>query len=89
VMSSRLPYRGPLPDTAQNRTLARALGADASGDILVWPITVRDRVVAVLFGEHVEALLPEAELQATLREAGAAYARIILQARANAEDLPR
>jgi len=89
VTTTRLPFRGPLPDTPQNRTIARAMGTSLAADVMLCPIQIRDRVVAVLFADHITQLLPEAELQATLHEAGVAYARIIMQARANSEDLQR
>jgi len=78
VVKSRLPYRGAMPDSPQDKTLARALGAPG-GDVLVWPILVRDRVVAVLYADTLSPDLPEAALQATLYEAGRAYERLLMQ----------
>ena len=82
VVRARVPYRGELPDTAQDRALGRCIATLERADVLVCPVLVRDRVVAVLFGTQVEDPLPEADLQAALHEAGRAYERILLVARA-------
>jgi hypothetical protein len=79
VVDSRLAYRGPLPDGPRNRTLARALGAPAAAEVLVLPILVRGRVVALLFGDRITELLPEVALQALCYEAGLAYERILVR----------
>jgi hypothetical protein len=80
VIASRLPYRGPLPETPANRAFAYAVGG-ISGDVLLMPIAVRDRVIAVLFGDGAAQPLPDAALHATIREAGLAYERLILEAK--------
>ena len=46
------------------------------------PIAVRDRVIAVLFADGAAQPLPDAALHATVREAGLAYERLILEAKA-------
>jgi len=51
VVGTRLPYRGPMHDDASRAFLAAVLGAPPS-EILLVPVTVRERVVGVLFGEH-------------------------------------
>ncbi|MGZ3427732.1 MAG: GspE/PulE/PilB domain-containing protein [Polyangia bacterium] len=81
VIASRLPYRGPLPETPANRAFAHALGG-VSSEVLVMPIAVRDRVIAVLFADGAAQPLPDAALHATVREAGLAYERLILEAKA-------
>jgi hypothetical protein len=78
VIASRLPYRGPLPETPANRAFAHALGG-VSTEVLVMPIAVRDRVIAVLFADGAAQPLPDAALHATVREAGLAYERLILE----------
>ncbi len=80
VIASRLPYRGPLPETPANRAFAHALGG-VSTEVLVMPIAVRDRVIAVLFADGAAQPLPDAALHATVREAGLAYERLILEAK--------
>jgi Type II secretion system (T2SS), protein E, N-terminal domain len=81
VIASRLPYRGPLPETPANRAFAHALGG-VSTEVLVMPVAVRDRVIAVLFADGAAQPLPDAALHATVREAGLAYERLILEAKA-------
>ncbi len=78
VIASRLPYRGPLPETPANRAFAHALGG-VSTEVLLMPISVRDRVIAVLFADGASQPLPDAALHATVREAGLAYERVILE----------
>jgi hypothetical protein len=80
VISSRLPYRGPLPSTAANRAFAQMLGG-IGREVLLMPITIRDRIAAVLFADQPHLPLPDAALHATTREAGLAYERLILQQR--------
>lgn len=80
VIASRLPYRGPLPETPANRAFAHALGG-VSQEVLLMPIAVRDRVIAVLFADGAAMPLPDAALHATVREAGLAYERLILEAK--------
>jgi hypothetical protein len=43
------------------------------------PIAVRDRIIAVLFADGSAQPLPDAALHATIREAGLAYERLILE----------
>jgi hypothetical protein len=80
VIASRLPYRGPLPETPANRAFAHALGG-VSSEVLVMPVAVRDRVIAVLFADGAAQPLPDAALHATVREAGLAYERLILESK--------
>ena len=82
VIASRLPYRGPLPETPANRAFAHALGG-VSSEVLLMPIAVRDRVIAVLFADGAAQPLPDAALHATVREAGLAYERLILEGKAH------
>jgi hypothetical protein len=89
VARARLPYRGPLSPTPLNSTIARALATTEGADVLALPILVRDRVVALLFGDSLSLTLPEAALQALCYEAGLAYERILRQSRAIASDLDR
>jgi hypothetical protein len=80
VVASRLPYRGPLPETPANGAFAHAIGG-VSGEVLLIPISVRDRVIALLFADGVQLPMPDAALHATVREAGLAYERVILAAK--------
>jgi len=47
----------------------------------VMPIAVRDRIIAVLFADGAAMPLPDAALHATVREAGLAYERLILESK--------
>ncbi len=80
VVASRLPYRGPLPSAAGDRAFAHAVGG-VQGEVLIMPIAVRDRIVAVIYADGTRPPLPDAALHATTREAGLAYERIILKAK--------
>jgi len=80
VIVSRLPYRGPLPETAANRTFARTIGGIGT-EVLLMPISVRERIIAVVFADQPVLPLPDAALHAAMREAGLAYERIILAAK--------
>jgi hypothetical protein len=78
VIASRLPYRGPLPETSVNRAFAQSIGG-VGWEVLLMPITIRDRIIAVLFADQAMMPLPDAALHATTREAGLAYERLILE----------
>jgi hypothetical protein len=80
VVASRLPYRGPLPETVGNMGFANAIGG-VETDVLLMPIAIRDRIVALLYADHTQQPLPSAALHATTREAGLAYERLILEAK--------
>jgi hypothetical protein len=80
VISFHLPYRGPLPRGALNQAFATTLGG-VGPEVLIMPISLRtgqeERTVAVLFGDTPLGSLPEAALHTTVREAGAAFERMI------------
>ena len=78
MVASRLPYRGPLPETVGNMGFAHAIGG-VETDVLLMPIAIRDRIVALLYADHTQQPLPSAALHATTREAGLAYERLILE----------
>lgn len=80
VIRSRLPYRGPMPDSPANRAFANIIG-ERKGEVLLLPIALRERVIAVVYADGINAPLPDAALHAISREAGRAYERLILQAR--------
>jgi hypothetical protein len=77
VIASRLPYRGPLPDTAANRAFAQTVGG-IGAEVLLMPVAIRERIIAVVFADQPTMPLPDAALHATIREAGLAYERIVL-----------
>lgn len=76
VVGTRLPYRGPMHDEASRSFLAAALGA-CPPEILLVPITVRDKVVGVLFGEHRNKHTFDDQLALAARAAGNALERIL------------
>jgi hypothetical protein len=76
VVGTRLPYRGPMHDDSSRRFLEDALGA-CPPEILLVPITVRERVVGVLFGEHRRRHTFDDQLALAARAAGNALERIL------------
>lgn len=80
VIVSRLPYRGPLPITEENDRFADALGGVGS-EVLVMPITIREKLIALLYADSPLKPLPDAELHAVTREVGLAFERLILEKR--------
>jgi hypothetical protein len=76
VVGTRLPYRGPMHDDASRTFLAASLGA-CPPEILLVPITVRERVVGVLFGEHRLRHTFDDQLALAARAAGNALERIL------------
>lgn len=76
VVGTRLPYRGPMHDDQSRRFLEDALGA-CPPEILLVPITVRERVVGVLFGEHRRKHTFDDQLALAARAAGNALERIL------------
>lgn len=76
VVGTRLPYRGPMHDDASRNFLATALGV-CPPEILLVPITVRERVVGVLFGEHRLKHTFDDQLALAARAAGNALERIL------------
>src|SRR6185295_9489989 len=77
VVASRLPYRGTLPESPANSTFAETIGG-VIGEVVLMPISVRERTIAVVFAESAGMPLPDAALHAVCREAGLAYERLIL-----------
>lgn len=80
VVGTRLPYRGPMHDDASRSFLAGVLGA-CPPEILLVPVTVRERVVGVLFGEHRLRHTFDDQLALAARAAGMALERILLSKR--------
>ncbi len=76
VVGTRLPYRGPMHDDASRTFLTAVLGT-CPPEILLVPITVRERVVGVLFGEHRVRHTFDDQLALAGRAAGAALERIL------------
>ena len=81
VVGARVPYRGPTPDNLSRAFLASALGA-CPAEILLVPITVRDRVVGVLFGDLRKTHTFDDQLTLAARAAGQALERVLKSRRA-------
>ncbi|MEO8844118.1 MAG: hypothetical protein ABI591_02775 [Kofleriaceae bacterium] len=76
VVGTRLPYRGPMHDEISRAFLDAVLGM-CPPEILLVPITVRERVVGVLFGEHRLRHTFDDQLALASRAAGDALERIL------------
>ncbi len=76
VVGTRLPYRGPMHDDASRTFLTAVLGA-CPPEILLVPITVRERVVGVLLGEHSLRHTIDDQIALARRAAGMAHERIL------------
>ena len=76
VVGTRLPYRGPMHDDTSRAFLAAVLGASPP-EILLVPVTVRERVVGVLFGEQRMRHTFDDQLALAARAAGMALERIL------------
>lgn len=79
VVRSRLPWRGALqpPEVPAHRRLLELAG-DLPGDVLLLPISVGERVIAVFFAAGVTAVVTELAMRDLMHEAGHAYERLIL-----------
>jgi hypothetical protein len=84
VVGTRLPYRGALVDEASQRFVTEAFGV-APGEVLILPIAVRDRVVAVLYGEGRRGLGFDEHFAIAGRAAGLALERILQAKRASTQ----
>jgi hypothetical protein len=76
VVGTRLPYRGPMHDETSRTFLGATLG-ECPPEILLVPITVRERVVGVLFGEQRLRHTFDDQLALAGRAAGIALERIL------------
>jgi len=76
VVGTRLPYRGPMHDEASRIFLTGVLGA-CPPEILLVPVSIRERVVGVLFGEHRIRHTFDDQLALAARAAGIALERIL------------
>ena len=76
VVGTHLPYRGPVVDEASRTFLTAVLGT-CPPEILLVPVTLRERVVGVLFGEHRLRHTFDDQLALAARAAGQALERIL------------
>jgi hypothetical protein len=76
VIQTRLPYRGPVADHGSRDLLIDALGW-APADMLAVPISVRDKVVGILYGDERIQPLPDEHLTQVARAAETALHRAL------------
>jgi hypothetical protein len=76
VVGTRLPYRGPMHDDVSRQFLAATLGS-CPPEILLVPVSVRERVVGVLFGDNRMKHTFDDQLALAARAAGMALERIL------------
>ena len=76
VVGTRLPYRGPIPDDPSRQFLATVLIV-CPPEILLVPVTVRERVVGVLFAETRTRHTFDDQLAFASRAAGMALERVL------------
>ncbi|MBA3460641.1 MAG: hypothetical protein H0T46_11800 [Deltaproteobacteria bacterium] len=76
VVTTRLPYRGPVPDEPSKHFLTAVLAASPP-EILLVPVAVRERVVGVLFAENRSRHTFDDQLAYASRAAGMALERIL------------
>jgi hypothetical protein len=80
VIFSLRPYRGVMPEREVHHAFMTMFGA-VEGEVLIIPIVVRDRVVALVFTDRLIQPFPDAAVHAACREAGLAYERLLLSKR--------
>jgi hypothetical protein len=83
VVGTRLPYRGPMLDAVSREFLTATLGA-CPPEILLVPVSVRERVVGVLFGDNRTKHTFDDQLALAARAAGMALERILKAKRGDA-----
>jgi hypothetical protein len=76
VVGTRLPYRGPMHDEASRTFVSSVLG-ECPPELLLVPISVRERVVGVLFGDQRMLHTFDDQLALAARGAGMALERIL------------
>jgi Type II secretion system (T2SS), protein E, N-terminal domain len=76
VMDTQLPYRGPIADDSSRQFLGAILG-EVPSEILLVPITVRERAVGVLFAERRKRHTFDEQLAVASRAAGVAFERVV------------
>lgn len=80
IVATRLPVRGPLHDPASRDFLDATLGVQPT-DMLALPITVKNKVVGILYGDKRRVVVYDEHLNALIRAGGEALERIIRERR--------
>jgi eukaryotic-like serine/threonine-protein kinase len=78
AIACQVPYHGKPGSGAAMQALARAL-PPPTGNVLIVPIALRNKVVSLVYGDRLKADPPEAGIARITLEAGLAYERIIAQ----------
>ena len=81
IVRTRLPYRGPITDIGSRDFLIEALGW-APIDMFAIPVSVRERVVGILYGDDRLHSLPDAHLTHIARCADGALERAVVTKKA-------
>jgi hypothetical protein len=68
VRSSAIPFRGPVADLPANRRLFEDLGMKPPAEVALLPLLIKDRVVAVLYGDNGTAPLSSLDLEQLRRQ---------------------
>jgi hypothetical protein len=82
AVATRLPYRGPLPDSQGRRALAEAFGGAWGDDTLLLPVAIGEKVVCLLVADEIAPPVGPGALRELAAEAGRTYERLIRAARA-------
>jgi hypothetical protein len=83
LVRTRLPYRGPVTDVRSRDFLIEALGW-APAEMLAVPVSVRARVIGVLYGDERVHPVPDDHLTAVCRAVELALERVLLARKADA-----
>jgi len=84
VLINSKPYLGPVPAGPGDRQLTRILGEPPAANLLVLPIGVKDRPVALLVGDNPgerSSGVPTQELAKAAQRAGMAFEILIMKAK--------
>jgi hypothetical protein len=81
VLATQVGYRGPLPDDASSAPLFALCGGPPAGDVVLWPIRIGDRVIALLYADEPSMPIPDGLFDRLACEAGAAYERLVRAAK--------
>ncbi|MCG8420897.1 MAG: hypothetical protein MJE77_23500 [Proteobacteria bacterium] len=76
IVSTRLPFRGPLGDPVSQSFIEQTFGAEAA-DMLGLPVAIRGRVVGVLYSDGNFKRVFQQHLAVVTRAAGVAFERIL------------
>jgi hypothetical protein len=76
VIEGRVPYHGPIADAA-SRQLVRSLFGSTTDEMLAVPVSVRDRVVGLIYADGRQRLAFDEHVTVAARAAGMALERLL------------